>query len=719
MRPAAVLAALLLLAGGAAASPLDPFLSAFGSDGVEVLAARGYLVLQGPVKGRRLAAVNWKALESLAAAAPSCLHISSPTAAGPQTGTLACRGLPMDGLMTPRLHRLAFEQEAERQESWTLAASSAPDSDPEGLSTLFETRWGRTWAQRGADKMEDPTPLAKAFFEEELSGPRPEPEAVKHFLSVCAAEGAASAAETLAADTEHGAASSGLRALVRRYLLDERLRHGLQTARQRVAVLRADKDLRREMAELDAVSAVLASRPALLSELETALSTSPAPSGGPELISAGLHLQRSTRLGQHELGDEAVVSGAYWVDGLAEGDSVEVEETSFIETTRGFSETRTRRVKRRNGGPYAFERTQRIAEPGPFALRVAVSAAGGASIDERVEVPVGPDYALAVGKQARAIALWQNCDPAAAEPLFADLEALIGEAARSKPQYKDLLERARKARARAAEDARTLSRLEETVASARPDAAPQACRYDLERTDAAIKLTRGLPPGCDRHLPELLAQRTLIARRAADQDWFMARSSRARSKRRSCDFEQAARLWSAALSVLEADPAARCGKVDREAAAAQEELVEAQQSLAWNEAIDRTLAKAESETSLPKKLSFALQARARLASLPDRGCRGKELGRAERIVAQAAAAIVGPDAAQALARLPHDKQLASVQDDVRKARAKLLGRSDAATQPEAAPPPAPSKPAPPKIKPKKAPAKTPAKPKKVQKKPSP
>jgi len=188
VKAAALLAAALIVATGTSASPLAPFVAAFSESGVEILAARGYIVLQGRRGERRLAAVHWKALETLAAAAAACRRLSVPLADGPDSGLAACRALPADGAMTPGLHRLAAALTAAHEESWALKVSSAARAEPAGLKNLFETPWGRDLALRHrADRIEDPAPLVKGFFEERLAGPRPNAEAVDHLLAVTAA----------------------------------------------------------------------------------------------------------------------------------------------------------------------------------------------------------------------------------------------------------------------------------------------------------------------------------------------------------------------------------------------------------------------------------------------------------------------------------------------------------------------------------------------------
>lgn len=646
MRTAALLAtALLAFRQASAATPFDSLASAFGAEGVEILASRGGLVLQGRRGERRVAAVHWKAVEAL----------------------------PADPDRTPNLRRLAAAAAAVQEEIRTLKLSGSSTEEPPDLPNLFEEPWGREWAlRRRADRVEDPSALVKSFFEERLAGPRPDAAASRHFLAVLSAGGIPGAEARLAEDAARGSASEELRAWIRRYLIDERRRWNLSLAQVQEDALRSDPKTLQDRSEQDSLAAALASKPGLLAALEAEISALPAPSGSPRLLSAGLHLQESTRLGQHELGDEAVVSGAYWVDGLPEGASIEIEETSFIETARGFSKVASDVKKRRNGGPYVFSRRLVIGETRPFAVRAVVSAASGKILSERVEVPVAPDYELAVEKQAEALRLWLACDLKAAQAAYAELETLVAEAAGVKPQYKDLLDRARRDRAKAEADALLLTRLEDAIAASRQDADGKLCLYDTSRTDAAIKLARRLPAGCDRVLPDLFNQRSTISRRRTNQDWFLKASAEARSQRRSCDAEGAAARWSQALAVLEADPAARCGQVEEEAARAETELSETLRSLAWSRPLEEALAKAEAETVPAKKLETVRPALARLASLGDARCHRRALKKAERLAEEADLADGGPSEDELLRRLPRETSLASVIGEVKRARAKAI-----------------------------------------------
>ncbi|MDE2140929.1 MAG: hypothetical protein KGJ84_00785 [Elusimicrobia bacterium] len=687
MRRAAFLAALLAIPLAAKAAPLDAFVAAFGEDGLKTLSDRGYVVLQGRGNERRLAAVHWKALEGLADAATSCVALAKGAA-----GVAACRALPDDGAVTPRVHALAAAVAAASDERASLASAGAPMNEPAGLPNLFETAWGKELAARlRADRLEDHSFLAKPYFEEFLAGPKPNPAAVAHFLAVEKASGANGAEAALKAGAAHGAADDSLRMTIGRYLQDESRRRGLTLAADRVDKLLADKPTRKELDALAGLAGALAAKPGLLSSLEAAVSGAPAPKGVPLLRSAGIHLQEPVRLGQYELGDEAVVSGAYWVDGLPEGGSAEIEETTFLETARGFLSVETHVVKRRDGGPYPYERRVAIAESRPFAVVALISAASGTIVAERAEVPFAPDFELALKKEAAALESLQSCDPKSAEATYAELEGLLPDAAKVKPQYKALLERARKGRAAASAESASLAKLEEAVADARADSSPQQCRYDLSRTDAAVKLARKLPPGCDRVLPELFAQRALISRRAVDQSWFLKASSEARSRRRSCDFAAASARWTEALAVLEADPAARCGKAAEEAKAAEAALSETRLAQVWNESLEKSVAAAEAQPVPAKRLALLAPVLARLSALPDQDCRRSLFKRAESLSDKAAAEESGPAVAAAAARLPADSTLAAIIEDVRRARSRSMEKTAATFDPDVTPPPAKAK----------------------------
>src|SRR6185437_16661610 len=114
---------------------------------------------------------------------------------------------------------------------------------------------------------------------------------------------------------------------------------------------------------------------------------------------------------------------------------------------------------------------------------------------------------------------------------------------------------------------------------------------------------------------------------------------------------------------------------------------------AWSEALTKAVDKAEAETVPSKRLALLGPALARVDSLEDRDCRRGLRKRAAFLAVAAGDAESGPSDEEAARRLPADATLAAVTEDVRRARGRLLEKSDAASAPENAPA-APAAPAP-------------------------
>lgn len=700
-------------------APLVLLTEAFGEAGVETLGARGVLVLHGKPGARGLAAVHWKALGELSRAVSSCLALAAsadalgrePEPTSPDLGLHACRALPAEGVMTPSLRALASLLQAGHEERWALHLAKAPLAGPAGRPNLFDTAWGKELIlRRHADALENGNGLAKLVFDELIAGPRPDKDAAALFAAEASARGAAAPETLIARDRTRCALSDELREQMRRTIVNERRRWAAAKARASAADLLGKAAVKRELEDLRGVAKALSARPDLLTALEAAASRDAAAPGGAKLRSAGLHLQEPTRLGQHELGDEVLVSGAYWIDGLKENESVSVHETLAVETARGFASVETRAHSRRNGGPYAYSRKLKVAEPGSFGVRALVSA-GGSLLTERVDVGLARDFELALLNESEAAGLLAACRPKDAEAAYLALETLVAEPAKVKTQYKKLAERARKAKDAAKRAAEVLIKLEEALTAARADSSPQQCKYETGRVDSALKLAQSLPSGCDRDLPELHALRATIKRRAVDQSWFLKASSDARSKRKSCQLDAARQRWSDALAALDADPGARCGRVADEEALAKTDFAELTRDIAWSEELDKALARAEAETVPARRLDILRPVTSRLGALNAK-CFGAHAKRAAALSSAASKSLTAPSESEAERRLPSDGAIASVVADVRAERARRLeaaGAAEKAAMEAAAPVPAPApKAEAPALEPKPA-AKKPAK----------
>lgn len=691
---AALLAALLVSPSFAADAPrpdrpLTLLIDSFGQPGIDTLAARGVIVLQGKPGARRLAAVHWKSFSALAGAASSCLALASasdvlghePEPSSPSLDLNACRALPMDGMMTPSLHALASALEAVHEESWALHLASAQPRGTPGRPNIFDTAWGKELIERShADALENPASLTRSLFENLLAGPRADNAAAALFAAEAGDRGVPAPDKLISEDALRGKMSPELRAQLSRTLSNERRRWAAEKARAAASDLLGKASVKRELEELRGASKALAANPNLLAALEAALSRSELSPEGARIRSAGLHRGEPTRLGQHELGDEVVVSGAYWVDGLQERESIEVSESIAIETDRGFTILEARTHKRRNGGPYAYAHAFKIAETRSFGARALISADDSSLIDEHVEIPVARDFELALSKEAEAAGLRASCRMRDAEAAFDGLEALVAEPAKFKPQYKELAKRAAKAKSAAKTDAETRVKLEEALAQARADSAPQLCRYETKHAEEALKLLKRLPPGCDQTLPELHALHATITRRAVDQKWFMKASAEARRKFKSCDLEAARARWSEAFAVLDADPGARCGRVEEEEGRAKSDFAELAREIAWREALQKSLARAETETSPARRLEILHPITARLGFLDDK-CLGPESRRAASLAKTASKELTAPADNELTRRLPADNALAATVADIRADRARRL---EAATASERA-----------------------------------
>ncbi|MBI5240279.1 MAG: hypothetical protein HY926_07380 [Elusimicrobia bacterium] len=661
----------------------------FGAEGTDALRSRGIVILQGRPGAYRLQKVAWKPLESLVRSTKNVqqffesfqrLKAGQGLAPAGPLPFLALGDLPPEGLMTAPLHAL-LEAMAAYHSAWTALLPPADESPaaaarpaPAGPD-LFETSWGKAFAGRTrADVVSDPAASADDFFFSSLAGVRADRQAADRFAAHMKGRTQTDVAARLAEDARAGTLSPGLRADLTRYLEDQRRLHALARIRRQVAELEKKTSLAKDLRALETVAAVLRGRPGLLAELEGVVQAAPPAAAAPELASAGLHLAKPIRLGQNELGDSVVLSGAYWVDGLPEKQSVEIEETTYRETPAGLRDVETRTVKRGNGGPYTFARRLVLNDSTPFTFHSVVSAPTGNPVADAAAVPVAKDFELALLKLAAADAQALACAFPEAAAAYAKLEESLAEAAREKPQYRELLAAAVKRREAAGRDAAVLSRLETAAQASRDDAAPEACRYDLKRTEAALSLARALPPGCDRVLADLRRQRAFIARRLTDQQAFHAAVRQAAAHRRSCRFGPAAEELARGLAVLEADPEARCGASVEAAERASSELRSVRADELWAAAFAADLAAAQAETSAGPRLAKLSAIIARIGSMDDPSCFSAPLAQAEKLAKAAGEDLVMPDAMAGA--LGTDEGSSAVVSDVAAQRRKLMAQAE-------------------------------------------
>lgn len=651
----------------------------FGEKGLALLTRRGYAGVQERDGRVRIQFLHWTTLEELQRVAPSVPELSqaaqrfladNPVGAGQQTPAfMPLSRLPSSGLMTPVLHALLDILSGAHAEEALTPGKAFPEGE-----NFFETPWGASLAARThGDLLDDPQPLLKPFFEAFIASPRAHSEAAAHFTAFAKAVYDKDVSPILEADARSGNASEELRAWLRKYLSDSRRAFALKRLRDSVRKLDSKAGFSKDLEDLELIAAALRDHPDALSGMRRALEAS-APAPSVRLTSVGIHRHAPERLGRHELGDVVTVTGGYWVDGLPEGESLEVEETSLADRgPQGAEAVETRSVSRKNGGPYILRRELPLKDSRGFTFRWLAASFDSNALAEAIEVPVGSEFEASLAKLAAADQQNLSCDPKGADEAYAAVEEATKEPALSKKQYADLAAAAKAGRLAAAKIATALSALEAAVEKARPDSSPEQCSYLPARTEEALKLAAALPPGCDRFLPELTAQLTAIQRRRADQATFSLLSAKGSALLNDCKFSSAAETWAEALAVLDADPAARCGAASRAADKLEGDLAAARAAALWKNRLEGEVKSAELEevkdpsqgaAAPDSALSILRRVQARIPTLPREGCFSRERERASRLASLAGESLPPPDDSAALAKLPNDKSWSRTADEV-------------------------------------------------------
>lgn len=695
----AALAAALASAAGAAEPTAAQWLArAVAPAGYESLQSGRYIVVQGEAGQERLEYVDWKALEQLVHDAPlaqAFVEADGAHEAGkplpPSTAELApLSQLPPGGLMTPSLQTAAQSLLALSQDLAALGSTGTVQDLLAVQPALFDTGWGRAFAARygPAGAGQAAQALAGVFFQEELAGPQRDEKAQAHFLDYARRRFSQSLSAPLAQDERAGRLSPPVRAALERYLGEQAILLEAERLDQGLSALERQRAFRAQRAALQAAAEGLVEQPALLQELETRAGPSAPAVPRPSLTGSALHVQAPIRLHQYELGDQAAVSGAYWVDGLGDGEKAAVEETTFLETPSGVRALDTRRVKRADGGPYAFSRRIELHGSRDVVFHALISAEGSNTLSEKAIVPVSSDFETALQKLAAADAAALSCrfKDAGYAQLASELEGAAGQ----KRQYRDLRDAALSRANEAARHAAALEQAEGLIADSHVDLSTQTCRYDDTRTLRAAEAVRLLPAGCDHYLPGLLSQLAAIRRRAADQDAFDRAARAARERLKDCEFSAAADKAEEALALLDADPEARCGGLDAQARALEPAAARAQTGELWRARFEAALDRGEKASSPDERLAAARQVLARIGTLPDAGCYAQERGRAQQLAQAAGEALAPPEKT----RLPDDddlpETLARVSAQRRSLQEPAEARSpDAEQAPSAAPAPAP------------------------------
>ncbi|MFA6318150.1 MAG: hypothetical protein WC943_12105 [Elusimicrobiota bacterium] len=691
-----------------------------GAETFDLLVGRRYLVIQGPTDAPRLQDGQWEALKELGRHGMAAQEFAEayaryasgnpPAPAGAALEFASLLNLPDSGLMTPGLRSAARIIIAAHEEFNSL--------DPKALSandgtTLYETPWGDAFAARTrADLSLEPESLADAFFDEHFAAVRPNEAAVDHFKRHILAVHGRDLGSAVEADARNASLSQDLRGWIAKYLADQRRLAALERYTAAFAKLDLKQGLGRQIAELASAARSLVDHPDFVDALQSKRGRAvPAPDlPRTRLTSAGLHLHQPVRLERHELGDTAVLTAGYWIDGLAEGESAEVAETTFADYGKdGFGGLETRRVRRANGGLYAIRRELPIREARPFTFRLIVSGDGTNTLSEKAPVAVSDAFDRALDALAAADAAALDCRFKEADEAYAAFTGVFAESAKAKKQYADLVAAAAKRRSEAQKNAAVLAKLEEAIASSRADLSPEKCDYQTSRTEAAIKQIASMPAGCDRYLSDLQSQLQTIQKRRADAAAFRDAVDKARDMEKSCQLTGAVDALAQSLAILDANPSVRCGSVDEAAKRVEADLPAARQAAVWAETLAKSIEEGETPPHPGKdpaaaSLKTVNAALARIPTLPNSRCFAKEKEELLRIADSSGLSLTAPEDGAAVRLLPDDRQLAAVSGAVtdelrrisearnaaqhRKAQLELPAAESSAQAPAAQPKPA-------------------------------
>ncbi|MBI5210735.1 MAG: hypothetical protein HY927_12255 [Elusimicrobia bacterium] len=669
-------------------------LETIGPEALRILRKKDYLIIQEDKDGARLQDGLWDALREAAAKSFASIDLAeayrrfasgNPVAQEGETlGFAPLRQVAPGGLVTPDVQSVALLLIAAHEDMSAPGYAKAETASAEGA--LFDTPWGAAFAARTrADALPDPSLLADAFFDEHFAAVRRHDGAVEHFTKFMSAAYGKDLSPLADTDVRNASLSGELRDWLKKYLADQRRVSAVRRYRQSLEKLEAKRAVASQIDELETVAKALSGASGFVDGLKAKLaqpaaaSPGDAAAAGPRvtLTSAGLHLHQPVKLGRHERGDAVVVTGAYWLDGLTDGETVEVEETTYADRGKdGADMLETKKARRSNGGPYIVKREPLLKDSRSFTFRSIVGSAEGNTLKEAVAVPVAGAFDLALDGLALADHQALDCRFKEAEGSYGHLEATIAEAAREKKTYADLLVTAQKRRADAAKNAAVVAKLEESIAATREDLSSQKCDYLTQRTEAAVKTIAALPAGCDRYLADLQSQFETINRRKNDQAAFQQTAAKARALEKDCRFSSAAENMTQALAILDADPAARCGSFDAAAKKLEEDLPAVRALALWGQTLDDSVRDAENPPEpgadpAAASLRIANAALARLPTLSLPACFAKQGEALLRAADSSGKSILVPADAAAAKLLPDDNKLVATSAAVAEERRKL------------------------------------------------
>lgn len=696
-----------------------------GPQALKLLAERGYLLTYRLDDTPYLAHLRWEALETLVRHAPSLLEAQAVIGGfrngrspeGKEEALRALVALPSTDLVTPRIRSAAsllLDLLAERAAAGSLPLPQRP---------FASLPWARDFVRRyRVPEVRDSSSLVDPYFLELLTAPGPSASAQADLQEQVQGRYDSDIAAIVARDARAGQLSDELRGWISKYLEDNRRALRLVRLPAEFAALFADNRLQRELADLRLAADALSQDPAFLDVLRAALAgqspavpaltgaigaagLAPGPdSTAPTRVTLGeLHLHSPLQGDAFEPGSRATLSAAYWLDGMKRGASVRAQEFVFADFgARGARVLASTQRTLGPGGPYTLSVEAPVEDGTPFDVRLILHVAGAKPALRAESVTPSKALERALESLGRADAQLEACKLREAS---ASYDALAREAIErsqgAEPTAAGLAAAELKPRQRRVEAAlEDFERLDGLLEVVRQDASTRDCTFSTERAELGRSLLRRLPAGCSRDLaPELNVLLAAASKRSRDQETFRAAVAGARKLQQGCKFSEAARRFAAALAVLDADAAARCGE-----AAAEYETVQGRDLPAalagdairseFSGQVDAA-AKALEEGEPAKALAVVNPLLARLGAHAAASCYGAEGKRAEELAARAGAALSPAKGALARVKDSVDATTAAVarERDRRQAELDALLRREQAQQAPAALEPLPGLPA--------------------------
>lgn len=644
---------------------------ALGSRGLDILDETG-IVVAARVKnsGRRILHVEWQdlavlirhaaALESAAALYEDARVREKGTVLGDLAGVRRIQALPTTGPITPAI-KTALDVLGLHLKSADALGKTLTQT--EHAAVLFDAPWARDYFERihGAI-LEDFRPHAGAYFRDILVGPRDLSAAVEHFLLYTRDILGDDATQLLTADRTKGKASPKLEALIARYLLDQQRLWTAARTRERLRAIEDHTDLTEEMSRLRVVTDGLSKTPDLVKKIGELLKAEP-PRTTVRFSGPDLHVRSEDGRSGFREGDSAVISMAYWIEGLGGDEKLAVTETGFFRRGgSGVSRRSEQIVKRKGAGPHVFTTRVRLGPGGRGDYHLALAAPGAATFFKKTAIRWSGG-----AKEAREVLpavdnLISECELSEAGQMLADLESQVSG---DKHAPEGLLENIRD-RARLVDEQKSLLEdLYKSLAGVRLYASKDECRYRTDRAERALSILEHLPPGCDRLKAEssgpisLEVRKMLQAteRRRLNQEVFRTAAAEARKRETACKFEVAGKMYASALALLDSDPEARCGAWEAEYTRIKlTDLPRAVSASDLAESIDKSIDDASrlfAKGDYSGALGIVVPLAAGIRALPDAHCYKARSDKADQFVRSAGLAL-GSDSRASSAALPKD-----------------------------------------------------------------